>query len=286
MLVTTLVRCKRTSGTRTSNTQSATRSSRPIGSRISGGYDPPSFRGRETLPGRWEQGLISRRFRTMCEGHHTRKAGAAHSLQQSHSWMEAIMQSSFTQLVLGTAAVISMSLVAVSAISNAVAQAPPKSDEVIVTEVPSSETDFLLGDRQQLRSYFFDGSRNRSRSNRRPLQGQPRQGCRAGLSGRPAGEFEEGAERERSTRPRHSSRRRPWLAWADRALSRAGRWQSRISEALGSPAVSGRLALGQLSLPLAAFEGALRYLFKRSASPARPSGGLRHARPCAAVCRA
>ena len=73
------------------------------------------------------------------------------------------MQSSFTQLVLGTAAVISMSLVAVSAISNAVAQAPPKSDEVIVTEVPSSETDFLLGDRQQLRSYFFDGSRNRSR---------------------------------------------------------------------------------------------------------------------------
>ena len=28
--------------------------------------------------------------------------------------------------------------------------------------------------------------------NRRPLQGQPRQGCRAGLSGRPAGECEEG----------------------------------------------------------------------------------------------
>ena len=79
--------------------------------------------------------------------------------------MEAIMRnSSITQLVIRTAVAVGMSVIAVSAIGCAVAQSP-----VVATEVsgqkrsPLSDADFRLTERQQLRGYFFDGSRDRLR---------------------------------------------------------------------------------------------------------------------------
>jgi hypothetical protein len=81
--------------------------------------------------------------------------------------MEAIMRSSsITQLIIGTA--VAMSVVAVSAIGFAVAQPPVEPTEVssqkaLTNRSPLSQADFRLTDRQQLRGYFFDGSRDRLR---------------------------------------------------------------------------------------------------------------------------
>jgi hypothetical protein len=76
--------------------------------------------------------------------------------------------SSITQLIIGAA--VAMSVVAVSAIGGAVAQSSVGQAEVIGQEAltnrygfPFSETDFRLSDRQQLRGYFLDGSRERFR---------------------------------------------------------------------------------------------------------------------------
>ena len=70
--------------------------------------------------------------------------------------------SSITQLIIGTAA--AMSVVAVSAIGSAVAQSPIEKAQLTAQEAltnrpepPLSETDFRLSDRQQLRIHFLDG---------------------------------------------------------------------------------------------------------------------------------
>jgi hypothetical protein len=84
--------------------------------------------------------------------------------------MEAIMRSNITQLIIGTAVAIGMSVVAVSAIGSAIAQSPVAPTQVMGQEgltnrfeSPISETDFRINDRQQLKGYFLDGSRDRLR---------------------------------------------------------------------------------------------------------------------------
>jgi hypothetical protein len=77
------------------------------------------------------------------------------------------MRSNITQLMIGTAVAIGMSVVAVSAIGSAVAHSPEEPTQAIGQESllnrygsPLSE-DLRLSDRQQLRGYFLDGSRDR-----------------------------------------------------------------------------------------------------------------------------
>jgi hypothetical protein len=70
--------------------------------------------------------------------------------------MEAIMPSSISQLVIGTALAIAMACVSVSAIGSAVAQSPvehTRAQEALTNryEAPVSETDFRFGEHQQLR---------------------------------------------------------------------------------------------------------------------------------------
>ena len=78
------------------------------------------------------------------------------------------MRSNITQLMIGTAVAIGMSVVVVSAIGSAVAHSPKEPTQVIGPEpllnrydFPLLEIDFRLSDRQQLRGYFLDGSRDR-----------------------------------------------------------------------------------------------------------------------------
>jgi hypothetical protein len=82
--------------------------------------------------------------------------------------MEAIMPRSSTQLVIGIAAAIAMMAISVSTIGTAIAestgketQAPPKKVLTNRYETQSSETDFRLGEHQQLRRIFLDGNRLR-----------------------------------------------------------------------------------------------------------------------------
>jgi hypothetical protein len=84
--------------------------------------------------------------------------------------MEAIMRSNITKFIIGTAVAFGMSLITVTAIGTAVAQSPVAPTEVMGQEgltnrfeSPISETDFRISDRQQLRGYFLDGSRDRLR---------------------------------------------------------------------------------------------------------------------------
>jgi len=84
--------------------------------------------------------------------------------------MEAIMPRSITQLVIGIAVAIGIAVVSVGAIGSAVAQSPIEKAQLTAQEAltnrpepPLSETDFRLSDRQQLRGYFLDGSRERFR---------------------------------------------------------------------------------------------------------------------------
>jgi hypothetical protein len=79
----------------------------------------------------------------------------------------SIMASSITQLVVGIAVVIRVAVVTVGPIGSADAQSPI---EIIALEALTnrpetqlSETDFRLSDRQELRGYFLDGSRERFR---------------------------------------------------------------------------------------------------------------------------
>ena len=66
--------------------------------------------------------------------------------------------SSITQLIIGTAVAVGMSVVAITA----VARPPIEPTQAVAQEAlltnrygsPSSETDFRLSDRQQLKSYF------------------------------------------------------------------------------------------------------------------------------------
>ena len=78
------------------------------------------------------------------------------------------MASSITQLVVGIAVAIGVAVVTVGPIGSA--GASPRSRSVIAQEAltnrpetPLSETDFRLSDRQELRGYFLDGSRERFR---------------------------------------------------------------------------------------------------------------------------
>ena len=79
----------------------------------------------------------------------------------SHSWMEAIMPSSSTQLIIGIAVAIGIAAVNVGPIRSAGAQHPWEipAQEVLSNkpETQLSETDFRLSDRQQLRIHFIDG---------------------------------------------------------------------------------------------------------------------------------
>jgi hypothetical protein len=78
--------------------------------------------------------------------------------------MEAIMRSSITQLII--AAVVATVTASGSAVAQSLAeQAPAVPRESLPNryEPPFSETDFRLGDHQQLRGYFLDGSRERVR---------------------------------------------------------------------------------------------------------------------------
>jgi hypothetical protein len=69
------------------------------------------------------------------------------------------MRSNITQLIIGTAVAFGMSVVAVTAIGSAVAQAPVElvAQDALTNrpEALLSETDFRLSDRQQLRGFFL-----------------------------------------------------------------------------------------------------------------------------------
>ena len=76
--------------------------------------------------------------------------------------------SSITQLVIRTAVAVGMSVIAVSAIGCVGAQSSVEATEVsgqkaLANRSPLSDADFRLTERQQLRGYFFDGSRDRLR---------------------------------------------------------------------------------------------------------------------------
>ena len=80
------------------------------------------------------------------------------------------MASSITQLVIGIAVAIGIAVVSVGAIGSAVAQSPIEKAQLTAQEALTnrpetqiSETDFRLSDRQELRGYFLDGSRERFR---------------------------------------------------------------------------------------------------------------------------
>ena len=77
-------------------------------------------------------------------------------------WMEAIMRTSITRLII--AAAVATVTVNGSPVARSLA-APPVPQESLPNryEPPISETDFHLGDHQQLRGYFLDGSRDRLR---------------------------------------------------------------------------------------------------------------------------
>jgi hypothetical protein len=83
--------------------------------------------------------------------------------------MEAIMRSAITQLIFGMAVAIGLSAVAVSAIGGAVAQsaerAPILTHDGVISGYDSAPFagGGRLGDRQQLKHYFLDGSRDRLR---------------------------------------------------------------------------------------------------------------------------
>jgi hypothetical protein len=77
--------------------------------------------------------------------------------------LEIVMPRSIMQLFIGIAVATGFAVVGVSAIGGAVAQSPL--DQALSTtnryESPVSETDFQIGDHQQLRNIFFSGDRLR-----------------------------------------------------------------------------------------------------------------------------
>ena len=80
------------------------------------------------------------------------------------------MPSNITQLAVRMAVVIGTFFFAISEIGSALARSPVESAQVMGQEgltnrygSPTSETDFRISDRQQLRGYFLDGSRGRLR---------------------------------------------------------------------------------------------------------------------------
>ena len=74
--------------------------------------------------------------------------------------------SSITQLIIGTAVAVGMSVIAISAVAQSTAE-PSQSvaQESLTNRFSSqiSEADWRLSDRQQLKGYFLDTSRDRFR---------------------------------------------------------------------------------------------------------------------------
>jgi hypothetical protein len=80
----------------------------------------------------------------------------SHNLQQSDAWEAIMRNTSITQLIIGTAVAVGLSVIAISA----VAQSPVEATQEALTNrstSPSSETEFRLSDHQQLKGYFLDG---------------------------------------------------------------------------------------------------------------------------------
>jgi hypothetical protein len=80
----------------------------------------------------------------------------SHNLQQSDAWEAIMRNTSITQLIIGTAVAVGMSVIAISA----VAQSPVEATQEALTNrftSPSSEIEFRLSDHQQLKGYFLDG---------------------------------------------------------------------------------------------------------------------------------
>jgi len=80
------------------------------------------------------------------------------------------MRSTIRQLIIGMALAIGLSAVGVSAIGGAVAHSamervPAMANDGVISGYASAPLDGggRLGDRQQLRSYFLDGARDRTR---------------------------------------------------------------------------------------------------------------------------
>jgi hypothetical protein len=77
--------------------------------------------------------------------------------------VEPVMPRSIMQLFIGITVTIGFSAVAISAIGSAVAQSPLEQTRSTTNryEAPVSETDFRIGDHQQIRNIFFNGDRLR-----------------------------------------------------------------------------------------------------------------------------
>ena len=76
-------------------------------------------------------------------------------LLKSIAW-EAIMRNpSITQLIIGTAFAVGMSVIAISAVAQSSVE--PTQEVLTNRSTPISETEFRLSDHQQLKGYCFDG---------------------------------------------------------------------------------------------------------------------------------
>jgi hypothetical protein len=76
-------------------------------------------------------------------------------LLKSIAW-EAIMRNpSITQLIIGTAFAVGMSVIAISAVAQSSVE--PTQEVLTNRSTPVSETEFRLSDHQQFKGYFFDG---------------------------------------------------------------------------------------------------------------------------------
>jgi hypothetical protein len=77
-----------------------------------------------------------------------------------------MQNSSITQLIIGTAVAVGMSVLAISAVAQPPIETQATTHEAFLTNrygSPSSETDFRLSDHQQLKGYFLDSSHDRVR---------------------------------------------------------------------------------------------------------------------------
>ena len=62
---------------------------------------------------------------------------------------------SITHLIIGTAAAVGMSVIAISAVAQSSVE--PTQDVLTNRSTPISETEFRLSDHRQLKGYFLDG---------------------------------------------------------------------------------------------------------------------------------
>jgi hypothetical protein len=90
-----------------------------------------------------------------CDACHMLKNARLVVLLKSIAW-EAIMRNpSITQLIIGTAFAVGMSVIAISAVAQSSVE--PTQEVLTNRSTPISETEFRLSDHQQLKGYFFDG---------------------------------------------------------------------------------------------------------------------------------